>query len=112
MWEEMDIESRVCGEAGCGGTEMRGKGMIVYLLLFYLLATFMAISGWVLTCDSVHTWCVYSAAPPGNQAFHNMIGYPTQSHHPDTEPTSPCSVLIMPNTWLGSDMYQFDKSSV
>ena len=34
----------------------------------------------------------------------------TQSHYPDTESTSPCSILIMPNTWLGSDKYQFYKS--
>ena len=34
---------------------------------------------------------------------------PSQSHYPDIEPTSPCPTLIMPNTWLGSDKYQFEK---
>ena len=38
-----------------------------------------------------------------------MTWYPTQSHYPDTRPASPCPILIMPSTWLGSDKYQFDK---
>ena len=29
------------------------------------------------------------------------------SHYPDTEPTSPYHILIMPSTWLRSDKYQF-----
>ena len=32
---------------------------------------------------------------------------PTQSHYPDTEPTCPCSILIMLSFWLGCDMYTF-----
>ena len=39
-----------------------------------------------------------------------MTWYPTQVHYPDTEPTSPCPVLIMLTTWLGNNAYQFDKS--
>ena len=31
-----------------------------------------------------------------------MTWYPTQSHYPETEPNSPCPILIMPSTWLGS----------
>ena len=30
-----------------------------------------------------------------------------QSHYPDTEPTSPCPIIIMPSTRLGSEKYQF-----
>ena len=41
----------------------------VRLLLFYILATSGVISGRVLTCDSVHSWHLYSAAPLGNQAI-------------------------------------------
>ena len=41
-----------------------------------------------------------------------MTWYPTQSYYPDTEPTNPCPILIMPITWLRSDKYQFHKSSV
>ena len=35
-----------------------------------------------------------------------MICYPSQSHYPDIEPTSPFPVLIIPSTRLGSDKYQ------
>ena len=31
----------------------------------------------------------------------------SHSHYPDSEPTNPCPILIMPNTGLGSDKYQF-----
>ena len=51
----------------------------------------------------------YSAAPLGDQAPITMICYPTQSHYSDTEPTSPCPIIIMPSTWLGSDKFQFYK---
>ena len=44
-----------------------------------------------------------SAAPLGDQANSTMTWYPTQSHYFDTEPTSPCLILIMPSTWLGSN---------
>ena len=50
----------------------------------YVLATskviFKVRSRWLLTCDSVHSWRLYSAAPLGNQAFSTMMWYPTQSH--------------------------------
>ena len=29
-----------------------------------------------------------------------ILGYTPQSHYPDTEPTSPCPILIMPSAWL------------
>ena len=41
-----------------------------------------------------------------------MTWYPAQSQTPDTEPTSPCPILIMPSTWLGRNKDQFEKSLV
>ena len=65
-----------------------------------------------MTCESVHSWRLYSAAPLVNQAVSTMTCYPTQSHYPVTEPTNPCPILIMPSTWLGRDKYKFDKSLI
>ena len=50
--------------------------------------------------------------PLRNQAVSTMTWYPTQSHYPDIEPTSPCPILILPSTCLGSDRYQFYTSLV
>ena len=36
------------------------------LFVVYIIATSKVISGMVLTCDSVHSWWCYSAAPLGN----------------------------------------------
>ena len=66
------------------------------LLLFYILAASDVISGRVPTCDRMHSWWLYCAASLGQQAARTMTCYPTQSHYPDTEPTCPCSILIMP----------------
>ena len=44
-----------------------------------------------------------------NQAVSTMTKYPMQSDYPDTEPTSPCHILIMSSAWLGSDEYQFSS---
>ena len=77
----------------------------VCLLLFYLLATSKVISGRVLTCDSVHSSQLYSAASLGHQATGHMTCYPSQSHYPVTQPTSPCFILIMTSARLGSDRY-------
>ena len=77
-----------------------------WLLGLYILAISKVILGWVFTCDSVHSWQLYSAVPLGDQVastWPNTI----LSHYPDTEPTSPCPILIMPSAWLGSDKYQF-----
>ena len=86
--------------------------MFTCLLLGYILATSKVISGWVPTCDSGHSWWLHSAAPLRNQAVSTMTWYPTQSHYPDTEPTHPCTIIMMMCTWLGSDKYQFHKSLV
>ena len=73
-------------------------------LLFYVLATpKVIISGRGPTCESMHSWRLYSAASLGHQAACTMTCHPTRSHYPETEPTS----LIMPRARLGSDKYQF-----
>ena len=41
-----------------------------------------------------------------------MSRYPTQSHHADIKQNSPCLVLLMLRTRLGSTKYQLDKSLV
>ena len=38
-----------------------------------------------------------------------MPWYPMQSHYPDTQPTSPYHIIIMPSAWLESDKYQFES---
>ena len=81
--------------------------LFVCLLFFYVLSTFKVISGQVPTCDSSHSWWLYSAASLEHQATGTMTCYPTQSRYPDTEPTSPCHVLIMPSARLRSDKYTF-----
>ena len=81
-------------------------------LLFHILAKSKGISVWVPTCDGTYSCQFYSATPVRDQGANTMTWYPTQSHYPDTEPTSTCPVLIIPNIWLGSDKHQFDKSLV
>ena len=41
--------------------------VFVYLLLFYILATSKVISGWTATCDSLHSWWLYSATTQKDQ---------------------------------------------
>ena len=41
-----------------------------------------------------------------------MTQYPTQSHYLDTELTTPCPILLMSSARLGSDKYNFYKSSL
>ena len=69
----------------------------------------IALSGTITVAMCGHG---YSTVPLGNPAVSTMIPYSTQSHYPDTEPTSPCPIWIMLSTWLGSDKYQFSKSLV
>ena len=87
---------------------LTGKRFIL-LLLFYILATSKVISGCVPTCDRANSWSLNSASPLGNQAISTMNWYPTHSLYPDTDPTSPCLILIMLSAWLGSDKYQFSS---
>ena len=49
------------------------------------------MSRWVPTCDSAHSFGLYSVTPLE---------------------TGPCPILIMPNTWLGSDKYTLFKSLI
>ena len=82
------------------------------LSLFVVLCpiNIYGLSGWVPTCDSVHSWELYSAASLEHQAAGTMTCYPIESHYPDTELTSPCPILIMPSARLGSDKYQFGST--
>ena len=80
------------------------------LFLFYILATSKVTSGWGLTCDSVHPWWFYSAAPLGNQPSVPWPDIPL-IHIILRQPTSSC-LLIKLSTWLGSDKYQFCKSLI
>ena len=63
----------------------------------------MVVSGQVTTCDSVHSWQWYSAAPLENQAAVTMTRHPIQSHYPDTVLTSPCPILVTQSARLGID---------
>ena len=83
------------------------EGKVVVCLLFYVLASFKVISGRIPTCDSAHSWRLYSAASLGHQVAGTMTFYITQSHYPNTELTSHCLIRIMPKTKLGSDKCRF-----
>ena len=48
----------------------------VCLLMFCTLATYKIMSGPAPTCDSAHSWWLYSAAPLGNQFTSTMTWYP------------------------------------
>ena len=82
----------------------------ILVCLFYVLATSKVITGWVPTCDSAHIMRLHNAASLGHQTASIMIWYPTQSHCPDAEPNSPCSILIMPSARPWSNKYEFYKS--
>ena len=72
----------------------------IWLVGFHILATSKVISGGYRLA-MVHTHGDFiSAAPLGNQATSTMSCYPTQSHCPDTDLTSPYPILIMLNTRL------------
>ena len=84
----------------------------VWLLVFYTIAICIVISRWVSTCDSARSLWVYSAAPLDDHTFGTMTCYTTQLLSPNTELTSPCSILILSSARLGNKMYQFCKSLV
>ena len=63
----------------------------------------------VLTCDSMHSHWLHSAAPLGNQAIIPMTQNSIWPHYPDTKLTSSHHILIIPITRLGSDKYQINK---
>ena len=78
-------------------------GLVGWLLEFYILATYRVISGWVPTCDSVHSWQLYIAALLGNQAADTMTRYSIQSQYPAIERISLCPILLLLSARLGSD---------
>ena len=86
-------------------------GWVSKIRLFRLngLTTSKVISVQVPTCGSVQLWRLYSAATQGVQPTATMNQYPTQSHYPDTELTSPCPILVISNATLRSEKYQFCK---
>ena len=85
----------------------------VGLLVFYIPTTSKVISGRAPTCERVHLWWRYSAAPLGNQTTSTMTQYPTQFHYLNTELTSHHPVLLlMPNAKLGSNKYKLLKSLI
>ena len=115
----LDVEITECENNRCLylDTEMldmniAGLFSSFVLLLFYVLATYKVISWRVPTCNSVHSWWLYSAVPLRTQAVSTMIWYPIESHYFDTEPTSPCPILITPSTWLRNNKHKCYKLSV
>ena len=88
------------------------KGRFVCCIFFFILTTLKAISRRLPPCDGTQSWWICCAGPLRNQAASTITWYPHQSHYPNTEPNSPCPILIIPSTWLGSDKYQFYKSLV
>ena len=61
---------------------------------------------------SVHTYCDFVVLPHLETSLSaHMTWYPTQSHYPDTWPTNPFPILLMPSIWLGSDKCKFQSHS-
>ena len=69
-----------------------------------MVAPLLLISG--LLRYEAHSRQLYSTATVGHQAAGTTTCYPPQSHYPDTEPMSPCPILIMLSAGLGSGKYQ------
>ena len=88
----------------------KSKPMVVCLFVVVLHPSNIyisnVISGRVTTCDSAHSWQLYSTASLGHKAAVAMTCYPTQSHYPDTEPTGSRPILIMLSARLRSERYQ------
>ena len=63
------------------------------------------------TCDSAHSWQLYRDERQGHQ-YHDLI-IPNYSDIILTlEPTSPCPILTLPSTRLGSDKHKSLKSLI
>ena len=77
-----------------------------WLLEFYVLRSYQ--DGYRLVTVHNHGYFIVL----GDQAVGAMAQYPTQSHYPDTELTSPCPILLMMCARLGSGKSQFVKSLV
>ena len=111
----------VCGkyllDAHLGnGTDRRTATLMTPLLFTSGLVRYEAVlqscrtspvGGWAPTCNSAHSWQLHRTVSLEHQVAGTITCYPTQSHYPDIEPTSPFSILIMLNARIGSDRYQF-----
>ena len=86
--------------------------IVRWLFLFYILAAYKIVSGQLATCYSAQSWGFYNVALLGNLATNTVMQYPTHSHYPGTELSSPCPVLFMPSARLGNDKYQLYKSLI
>ena len=82
--------------------------MIVCLVIGVLLASNILGNNRLMPTP---TWRLYSTAPRGDQATLQIPwpNFPTHSHNPDTEQTSPCPIQVMASAKLGSDKCQFCK---
>ena len=54
------------------------------LFVFHAQATFKVMGGWIPTCESTHSWGIYSADPLPRST---MNQYPTQYHYFNTVAT-------------------------
>ena len=67
----------------------------------------MAVTGIHTPCPQGHLHSTLFWAISPTSATGSMIRYPTQSHYPDTELTSHCPKIVMPDTGLGRDDNRF-----
>ena len=93
--DSLHVPAAYCGEKDCNSSctercHYRTPGPVMAavwdtsigcLLELYVLATSKVISGWVLTCDSAHSWWLYSAAPLGDWIICTMSEYPIWSDY-------------------------------
>ena len=67
IFKTRSYPSRLLNELLCNLFLLTYLASAFTLLGFYIPTTFMVISGWLLTCDSSHSWQLYSAAPLHHQ---------------------------------------------
>ena len=65
----------------------------IYICRYIYICIYIYI--YIPTSDSTHLWRCHSAAQPGDHTASIMTWYPTQTHYPDSEWTSPFLTLIM-----------------
>ena len=66
------------------------NGYVIFPLLgLSISAIFDVTSGWIPTCDSEHSYCLYSAASQPYNVFSSMTEFSTQVFYIDTEHTGP-----------------------
>ena len=65
-----------------------------------------------LVTGHTHDDLYYSTAPLGDQATSIMTRYPMQQHYPDIVQNSPCLILSMLSSRLGSDTHPFFYKSL